>query len=102
MIGVKRGVRLIGMSPQVLLALVVAEQVLRSHDAGDAVVTSVIDGVHGRGSLHYVGHAVDLRTRTIPAAVRDLVVEQIRLRLGDEYDVIAEADHLHIEWQPKS
>jgi len=100
-IGVKPGVRLIGCAPQVLLAVIVAEQVLREHEAGDAVITSMVDGTHGRGSLHYVGHAVDLRTRTIPAGKRAGVIEEIRSRLGDQYDVIPEVDHLHIEWQPK-
>ena len=101
MIGIKHGVRLLGMSPQNTLAVIVTDQVLAAHKTGDAIITSASDGRHARGSLHYAGHAVDMRTRTIPGGLRSVIAAEIGTRLGEEYDVILEADHLHIEWQPK-
>jgi hypothetical protein len=65
------------------------------------VITSGTDGVHSSGSLHYKGKAIDCRTRFFSVnekvAVRDMVAQA----LGDDYDVILERTHLHIEYDPE-
>lgn len=62
------------------------------------VITSACDGDHMPGSKHYNGDALDLRSRTLTDAfaVRDMLQDE----LGDDYDVILESDHIHVEWDP--
>ncbi len=95
----KRGVKLNGMSPQILLAIMVAEPIFAKYQKQELVVTSVTDSKHGRGSKHYIGNAVDLRTRNLsnPTAVEI----HLASALGPEFDVVLESNHLHIEWDPK-
>ncbi len=70
----------------------------------EMVVTSIFDGKHSRNSLHWSGAAVDLRT--VAAGIEEEeaqdIAQLIRSYLPDnEFDVIVEDDHIHIEWQPK-
>ena len=97
------GVSLRGIRPEALHALWVAAAVITG-EGYEAVVTSGVEGVHGTGSLHYLGLAVDYRVRHIPVARRVFIRDKIRAALGPEYDVILEnnPDHLHIEHQPKT
>lgn len=97
MIHIKEGVRLHGIRPEMVLALVIADQVYERLDH-ELVVTSVIDGKHSRTSLHYVGAASDLR---LPGGDGIVVRDRIAHCLGPDYDVVLEDDHIHIEWQPK-
>lgn len=90
---IKPGVQLRIMSTQILLAILEADRILE----GTAVVTSVSDGKHSAGSLHYVGLAFDLRLPANPAGF----VGALKAALGAEYDVVLEHDHIHVEYQPK-
>ena len=102
MIRFKRGVKLRGMSPQIGIAINVADGVYG--DLGyETVVTSVCDGKHSPGSLHYVGLAADFRTRHLNHADLHHIKAhgKLRSRLGVEFDVVLERDHIHVEWQPK-
>lgn len=98
---IKEGVKLAGLRTEMVLALVIAAQVY--HDIADTemVVTEATGGVHGRGSLHYTGQAADLRTNTMSKELAAKVVLAIREKLGENYDVVLEADHIHVEFQPK-
>lgn len=95
---IKSGVRLLGLRPEVVLALQVADTILALSGA-DLVVTSAIDGTHTRASLHYTGCAVDLRRPAIRAAE---IVQELKEALGADFDVILETDHVHCEFQPKA
>jgi hypothetical protein len=97
MIAIKPGVRIAGMQTEILLALFVAHELFQEQ-AQTVTLTSVTDGVHKDGSLHYTGRAVDLR---LPTAGKERMVEQLQGRLGAEYDVLLEADHIHVEYDPK-
>jgi len=96
----KRNVKLTGLQPQMLIAMQVAEYVYEIYDK-ELVITSACDGKHGTGSLHYVGLAIDIRTRYFTDQQKLLVAQEIRNRLGKEYDVVVENLHIHIEYQPK-
>jgi hypothetical protein len=98
----KSGVRITGLRPEMLLALVTANDVYRSHDR-DLVVTSLLDGAHSRTSLHYSGCAADLRTTAahIPRSTVEAIAADIRKALTADYDVIVEPDHIHLEFQPR-
>jgi len=83
----------------IMMAAVSAYDVEQSH----AVITSAIDSKHGRGSLHYVGHALDFRTKAagVKPLKADRIVANMKAMLGPDFDVLNEGDHIHVEWQPK-
>lgn len=97
---IKSGVRLHGIRPELAIAYIIAVQIFTRHGV-DAVITSCIDGKHSIGSLHYAGCALDLRSRDIPEAKRPVVKAELAAALGDDFDVVLEKNHFHIELQPK-
>jgi len=99
-IRLKHGVKIDAISPQIVLAISVADSILRELPA-ETVVTSCNDAVHRRGSLHNVGQAVDLRTRHIGNVMAETFTGQLRSALGAQFDVVLESDHIHVEYQPK-
>ena len=97
----KTGVKLVGIKPELVLGLYIADSVYRTYQT-EMVITSVVDGVHKRKSQHYAGYAADLR---IWGFNRDLLQEvaiEIQKALGEDYDVVVEVDHLHLEYDPKN
>jgi hypothetical protein len=101
MISVKPGASVRGLRPEMVLALVAADQVYGRQGVKDMVVTEGTGGKHGAGSLHYVGQAVDLRTSNVAAPFVGVIAVDLRAALGAEYDVVVESDHMHVEFQPK-
>jgi len=101
MLLLKPGVRVAGLRPEILLAVIAAENVFEKAGV-DLVLTAGVDGKHTAGSLHYVGQAVDFRTRDVPAADEPKLLARLRECLGPDYDVALEIDHLHVEFQPKT
>lgn len=59
----------------------------------DLFVTSLRDGNHSDGSLHYDGLAFDIR--------KGIEIYRIKLALGGGWDVVEEVDHIHCEYDPK-
>lgn len=100
MISIKDGVNISGIRPEMSVALQIVAYVLTTNGYS-TIVTSVMDGKHGRGSLHYVGCAMDIRTRHIPEGQQDALVLVMRESLGAQFDVVLEDTHIHIEFQPK-
>ena len=94
-------VKLAAMSPQIALALYVADKVRDEFDSREITVTSVCDGAHSHTSLHYIGHAADIRTRDIDTEMQRDFTDTLIEKLGAEFDVVLESDHIHIEYQPK-
>lgn len=81
------------------VALPIIFEIYRDFDASP-VVTSGVDGVHRPDSLHYRGHALDFRTRHVQPDDRMALTAALAAALGDEFDVVLEVDHIHIEFQP--
>lgn len=79
---------------------VIIDEVYKKY-GDEAIITSGIDGKHSVGSLHYAGAALDFRTRELSSENQQKVRDEIKERLGDDFDVILESNHLHVEWQPK-
>ncbi|HKU52824.1 MAG TPA: hypothetical protein VJQ25_10185 [Nitrospira sp.] len=98
----KYGVNPQGVRPEIWFAIGVAEMCYRNA-VRELVVTSLTDSHADRpNSLHNKGLAVDFRTRDIkPQELRAIVnaLSNVLEPLG--YDVVLEADHLHVEFQPK-
>lgn len=60
----------------------------------DLFITSIRDGNHSDGSLHYDGLAFDFR----PGKAHMLVIKKA---LGKGWDVVDEGNHIHCEYDPK-
>ncbi|WP_119628113.1 hypothetical protein [Methylocaldum marinum] len=98
-IAVKKGAILAGLDRRMYFALQKARRVW-SRYGKLLVVTSGLDGRHKKGSLHYVGLAVDLRSRYFAPSTRRTVTRELRRNLGDEFQVIDEKHHIHVEFDP--
>lgn len=97
---IKVGVDLRGLKPQMAIAYTIASQVYAKQKAL-CVITSGTDGKHGPNSLHYSGNALDLRTNMLTKEQQDLVLRDLVVALGGQFDVVLESDHLHVEFDPK-
>lgn len=96
----KQGVRLNGIKPELLVALLAANGIYT--EAGyQMIVTSVTEGKHSRASKHYTGCAFDLRISHLSEGVASNVVNRLTFALGSDFDVILESDHIHVEYDPK-
>tara|TARA_Y100000310_G_scaffold336832_1_gene422402 strand:+ start:1579 stop:1881 length:303 start_codon:yes stop_codon:yes gene_type:complete len=95
----KPGVRIRGLRPEAWFAFYVADQVYMELSA-EAVMTSGVEGRHSHGSIHYAGGAFDLRISNIPGA-EQLARDRLAERIGADFDVVLEGNHIHVEYQPK-
>ena len=106
MILFKKGVDARGLKTETIPAILVAHEAYREHDT-DLVITSIVDGKHKRSSVHMYGFAIDIRSKNLPnEEVKQEVAGQIRMYLGDQYDVGLEYlgednEHIHIEFDPR-
>lgn len=100
MILLKPGVKLDKLSPQLLLGLIIALPVFSAY-ASPLYITSIDDGKHGKNTLHGLGYAADLRIWYLRAEDRPRVVQEMRSRMGPDFDIVLEPDHIHVEYDPK-
>lgn len=96
---IKPGVDLRGIQPEMAIAAVIAERVYAAQGA-ELMITSGVEGKHMAGSLHYKGMALDLRLP--PAAKIPATVLALRGSLAEQFDVVLEVDHIHVEFDPKA
>lgn len=105
MLSFKLGVKLLGLQPQMLIALRVVQEEFSRYGL-DTVVTSGNDSTHMSGSLHYKGAALDFRTKHA-AGIATGIVQGIKKTLAPlGFDVVFEAvgkdnEHCHVEYQAK-
>jgi len=64
----------------------------------DPTITSACDGKHHDKSKHYFGAAFDFRIRDLESGHADTWSRRLQKRLGDEYFVLLEAHHIHVQW----
>jgi len=103
MLLLKPGVDVTGISTEILIGLQVLAGVFWKHGI-PTLITSCRDGEHMEGSKHYLGDAVDVRlpSRFSSTEHIDIVLlNEGRVALGDQYDLVLEEDHLHLEFDPK-
>lgn len=96
----KKGVKVFGLQPEMLWALDRCEEVFTSI-IKECVVTSARGDTHSRKSRHYSGVAFDLRSRHLTPAEIDTVRARLIEALGNDYDVLYEKNHFHIEYDPE-
>jgi hypothetical protein len=97
----KETVRILGVRPEVVLGMFITESTMNQLGF-PCVITSVTDGTHSRGSIHYSGGAWDVRIRNIPDDAWSNLVFSLKQALGGDFDVVLENDHIHCEFQPKN
>lgn len=100
---IKRGrysASIAGIKPEAVLGIIVCMTVFQElHHSFQ--LSSGIEGPHRDRRLHFVGLSFDISSGSIlPQAQRTITCLLIE-RLGDEFDVVREKDHWHIEFQPK-
>lgn len=100
MLSLKPGVKMSGLQPQIVLGLISIHSVFEVFGY-EATITSINDGHHMDGSLHYRGCAVDLRIRSVDSSDVVGLMAALRRCLGSDFDVVLEVDHIHIEYDPK-
>lgn len=102
----KGGVRLKDLSPQMVMAAMIVNDIFQQRSL-ECVVTSANDSGHSVASLHYSGKALDFRTRYEELNGLEMIVrDEIREALGRDFDVVLEGvatpnEHLHVEYDPK-
>lgn len=86
-----------GVTPKML---VIAAAAANTAEKGnfEVVITSGTDGEHMKGSKHYTGDALDIRISNLSLSNLKALMTGLATRLGDNYDIILEKDHLHIEY----
>lgn len=94
---IKFGVKVEGLNSQILIILPMLEDLMR-YAGSELVITSALEGVHMKNSLHYVGLAVDIRLPYTQEALNCQFVKTLQLFLGKDFDVVLEGDHIHIEF----
>ena len=93
----KLGVDISRLKRQIRVALPKIEAVFREETGNEPIITSTWESDHSPGSLHYANLAVDVR---VPKKNLEMVLHKLSLRLGPDYDVVAEPNHIHIEHDP--
>ncbi len=87
--------------PKIVFAVSVADTLSKEISGKEIVITSIFDGNHGKHSLHYVGRAFDMRIWIYSHDELSVLIDKLREALGEDYDVVLESDHIHIEYDPK-
>ncbi len=95
----KKGVSLIGMQPEALIGIDKCLDVFHENSL-PMTLTSCRDGVHKKHSHHGKGLAWDIRIWDIRDCI-DLYCETMSERLGPDYQVFNESDHIHAEYDPE-
>jgi len=89
------------LSPEITAGLITFDDISKSMFDIETVITCGIEGLHSKYSLHPLGRAVDLRIWAYDSAQLDALVNEVRERLGKDYDIVIEKDHVHLEYDPK-
>ena len=97
----KSGVHVFGLHQEMLWALDRCVEVW-AQTGKNVTVTSARGGAHSIRSLHYGGHAVDLRSRNLNDLEIAAIMAGLPTALGDNFDIIFEGNHFHIEYQPEN
>lgn len=96
----KKGVRVAGLRGESLVAILAANDLCQERGI-ELVLTSVCEGGHQPGSRHFLGLGFDLRIRDMPEEFHKDFRDELAGRLGDDYDVMLEKDHIHVEFDPE-
>lgn len=94
---IKAGVDISRLRPEIRKKQNRIASVVWKIEKEELIITSTYEGTHSEGSLHYANLAEDIRRHRKGQEVRD----ELSNKLGMDYDVVLEAGHIHIEYDPK-
>lgn len=100
----KPGIKIRGIQPELVVALTVAYTAFFSEYGHFLLFSSIAeqDPVHSAKSLHYDGRAFDISGTNFSGNTQMLYFSSLLKKLlTDEFDVVLESDHIHVEFQPK-
>jgi hypothetical protein len=100
MLELKSDVRINGLKPELLLGIMIVHSVF-VQTGKHCTITSVTEGKHSWGSLHYAGYACDFRIKTLTEVEQGNVYRLCDKMLGADFDFVKEVTHFHLEYQPK-
>ena len=94
---IKAGVDISRLRPEIRKKLNEIARRVWSIEKEELRITSTYEGNHSEGSLHYADLAVDIGRDKKGQEVR----AELRDKLGMDYDIVLESDHIHVEYDPK-
>lgn len=95
----KSNVTFLGIRPETVLGILIAFDLYQKCKQ-EFVITSITDGLHKSGSLHYDGLAFDIRTFNLRGISGYEMVDRLKEALGSQFDVVLEPSHIHVEFDP--
>lgn len=95
---IKAGVDISRLRPKIRKKLTQLNYVMKKYGEMELIITSTYEGDHSPGSLHYANLAIDIRKPVRNGKIKDWITET----LGDDFDVVVEKKHIHIEYDPKT
>jgi len=99
---IKEGVKINGLRTELLLGIMIADRIWKNH-GNVLVITEVYPtSQHKISSAHNTGRGADLRTFYFDdREEKEEVAQELREALGENYDVVLESTHIHLEYDPK-
>ena len=94
---IKPGASIQGLKPEMLVAIQIAEGVWTSL-CRELVITAGTDGKHSKTSRHYIGMALDFRSRYFTPRQKKAAVVSLRIKLGPEFKVVVHKRHIHVQF----
>lgn len=100
----KQGATIYGIRPEMVMCDGTVTAIFNKRNYY-CMVTSGVGKKHSQKSLHYVGYALDYRTKHLPEDVKQEILKEIKEALPC-CDVILEhlgepQEHIHVEYDPK-
>jgi hypothetical protein len=98
----KLGILIQGVTPELLLGLMVADSCYREMGY-EMTVTEIMPtpgSNHKRHSDHNSGNGADLRTKNVPSYKWSDLTARIQKALNGQYFVALEEDHIHVSYRP--
>lgn len=95
---IKKGASLTGLKIEMRKVLILANIIWGSYGQ-ELVITCGTNGVHSPGSIHYYGYALDFRSRYFTIEDISEISKTLQTRLGSEYSVVPEKNHIHVEYR---
>jgi hypothetical protein len=92
------GASLAGIKPEAVVGMLVVMSLFAEINQPFRL-TSGLEGAHSLNSLHFLGLAFDISTSGIVKEAHHDITRRLIDNLGDEFDVIYEHSHWHIEFQ---
>ena len=99
---IKPGVKIDGIKSEILIAWTIADGIYKQSDFNCVVTSCTEEKEHKDYSDHYLGYAIDLRTRYFPnRGFVNQIASQLKDALGDCFLVRVEYNHIHIAYRPR-